>query len=697
MRVRDFLKTIGHVVYWGIQAGVLWLLFTLVTRYSQNQQSPLQPAAIPPPVAEEPSPPPPLEPHQPARLLDLRAADRLFEERRWNEALEAYEQIASVAARGVRLTAAYRAALCMEALGDYPAAERRYSELRAVVARPLPASVFLISQARCWLRMGLLDRSLQAAADVLIQQSADLSGHDVLHEARYLLALAVTAPDWAGVAGEAPVLVGHRPHRVDPDWIPTYAKSWIQPVLFTGEEPATTTPVGEQLEVARIAADITDVRINVYRRHTPVLNLLEEIAEKAGFTIAVEPEAREVLKQENTRAHVSGLLLSHLLSYLSARYRLAWQAEEGKVTIRSCATLDEGSRLAWQCNLAERLIREANVWLPEHPALTIAFCRLGVLRQTLGDARGAEEAYTAGIREASDRSATLACHYNLGLLAVLEQDFSRATTHLYSVVDAAPGTELAAKAHLLLGMLHLVRGSTPNGVAECRRALLASVRPSQRALAAVWTACAYLLDKNPAAALQVLEEHERELQAGEPAVAARFLRAYARFLAEGNNESLKSDLLAAAIAAADSTMLGTPGCYLVGDALRRLGLDDLMKDVYERRVGDLMPGVLREEILGRLVDYYQERGNFEAALQHLLARGSQADARSLLATRIRQIELQIANGQCALAIEQCRQVLREVHEPEQIRIVLGLMGRAYERLGDYRRAALCYGGRVPLE
>ncbi len=692
MRVRDAIKNIGHILYWGMQVAVLWTLLTLLSRYSQLQQSALQPAALPVPEATEHVERPLPQPQEPARLLDLAAADRLFRERRWKEALDAYEQIAELASKGVRVTALYRAALCLEALGDYPGADRRYSELRASVTVPLPATILLVSQARCWLRMGLTDRAIRAATDVLIQQAADLGDHDALHEARYILALAV------GLVGGDRAEQGTelRPARVHFDWVPEYALRWIEPVLLLDGDDVNGA-VEEKIEVTRVAPEVTDLRIDVYLRSIDALRLLEQTAQQGGIELELEPGVSDLLKGEAFRVHVSGLLYSHLLTYLAARYGLVWEARDGAVQLALAEHMAPPARQSWHANLTERLVRDANVWLPDHPALSIAYVQLGLLRHRQRDTDGARDAYSAAIREATDKGAVLAAHYNLALVAVEEQHFSEAVPHLYGVVDAAPGTELAARAHLLLGRLHLLRGNTPNGVTECRRALLNAVDPQQRGLAVLWTACAYLLDENPAAAGELLREYRGDFVTGPQQAVARFLDAFAAFQGGNRDEQLKAELLSGAIVASSTNLLGTPGVFLIGDALYRLGLEDLMRDVYEKHVDRLMPGALREQILERLVQYYHQRGNYQAALRHLLAQSARSDPNRLLQTRIRQIELQIGNKQYAVALQLCREVLREIKQTEQVRTVLALMGQAYEAMGDYKRAAMCYGGRIPLE
>ncbi len=209
---------------------------------------------------------------------------------------------------------------------------------------------------------------------------------------------------------------------------------------------------------------------------------------------------------------------------------------------------------------------------------------------------------------------------------------------------------------------------------------------------------AYLFDENPAAAVQTLKREQRLLRLLPWAPMHRFLHAYAEYIQTSNPDRyLRTELLASAVELPDLRWLGTPGIFLLGDAARRLGLDDLMRDVYEKHVDALWPGRLADLVHQRLVEYYRERGKYRLALEHLFAQSSHGDATGLLDAKIQQAMLYLEDGDYAKALSTARAALNEAKDEAAIRELLAVMGEAYRRSGDHRRAALCFMGRLPLE
>ncbi len=695
------LTKVARGVYLGLQLGLLVTVAVLLGRQAvrRPQPSPLTPAAVPPPTAELKTKAPPPEPVQPTKLLDLGSADRLASEGRWEEARQSYDEIARLSARGVRITAMYRAAVCTEALGDYPGAETRYAALRAEVTDPTAAAVLLISQARCWLRMGMVDQSVQAAVDVLLQQSGELGDHPVVHEARYLLALAASRPaadQLATALGGDPLL---KTAAAEPEWIPAYSLRWIQPVLLATGRPSVQSPADEFFQVERLGAGAADLRIDIFQRQIPVQELLEATAREGGVTIQLTAAAAERIREHRFRVHVRQALLSQLLGYLSVRLGLSWTADQdSRLTIRTTEELTGDARSTWRMSLAERLTREANVWLPNHPALSVAYLQLGLLYLAYQQHAQALAAFERALEEDSYKPAVIAAAFNAAIVSLLQRDYPAATKRLYFVVDAAPGSAIASRAHQLLGRTHLNRGQWPNAVSECRRALLTAPDRRQRALSALWLAMAYLFDENAAAAQQTLKRERRLLRSVPWTPLYRFLHAYTEYVQTTDPDRyLRTELLASVVEMPDFRHLGTPGIFLAGDAARRLGLEDLMRDLYEKHIDVLWPGRLADLIHQRLVEYYRDRGKYRLALEHLFAQSSHAGESGLVAAKVQQAVLYLEDGNYAKAIATARAALNDARDEETIRRLLGIMGEAYRRSGDHQRAALCFMGRLPLE
>jgi hypothetical protein len=96
-----------------------------------------------------------------------------------------------------------------------------------------------------------------------------------------------------------------------------------------------------------------------------------------------------------------------------------------------------------------------------------------------------------------------------------------------------------------------------------------------------------------------------------------------------------------------------------------------------------------------LAEHFQKtsRAKEAAAIFEKLANARQSAWR--LPARIRLAEAAYRDGRLEDCLARCGELLGETGAEGQRGAVLELMGRAYEQLGDHRKAARCFAGLAP--
>jgi hypothetical protein len=173
-----------------------------------------------------------------------------------------------------------------------------------------------------------------------------------------------------------------------------------------------------------------------------------------------------------------------------------------------------------------------------------------------------------------------------------------------------------------------------------------------------------------------------------------FLDAYSRFRlarsAHAQPMVETEDLLACLSAPPGEPILGPLGVLLRGQAFRDLGMDERMAEYFEKAL-PAFNGPMVGRMAALLAEHYLQVGNINAAGRALLAFGQPTGTDSRTRLLLAEVALRQSRPEECLAI--CRGSLSESAGDRDA--FLRLMGRAFESLGDLRRAAECYAGRVP--
>ena len=105
-------------------------------------------------------------------------------------------------------------------------------------------------------------------------------------------------------------------------------------------------------------------------------------------------------------------------------------------------------------------------------------------------------------------------------------------------------------------------------------------------------------------------------------------------------------------------------------------------------------GPLAAEMSFAVAEDLHQRGQHEAArkLYAPLAKGD--EPRWAAAAQLRLAEVALLEDRPKEALQACRKLLEDKQSVKR-ETVLMLMGRAYEKTGEYRQAARCFAGQLP--
>lgn len=650
---------------------------------SEEQKEGSETVMAPPPAPLEP-PPAPAPPGEVGR------ADEMLREGRYETALAIYQPLTAGAAASMRDALHYRVGLCQEGLGRWDQALASY---RAITSRSPVAHVAgaaQVGQARAWVRMRRPAEAKQLLYDLLLRSGrGGLRDQPLLAEVRYLLALALSMEalraEKPGPLNEA--LAAHTPA----DWPVERALDWATPARDRGRAPLDPGEDFVTVRKGRLGTD--EALVQAFVRQSPLADLLDHLAEKAGLRPQWSAHAQEQAAGRTAKLQIDNLPLPDVVRALTDPVGLVGRAEGGVLSFVTEQEAGAEGLLAHRRVGARRALRDALLAYPGHPMTPAAYLELGNLDVTAGRVLEGVSWYERLAREQPRSPVLLEAYYNLGLSHARLGDLPAARADYYKVVDRAPGHELAPLAYMRIGRLYLEEYDGQRAIQPLRRAVSSGAGSSTLPAAVVTLAAAYLMTGNPRAASALLLEHRSQLHREPYRAAAGFLDSFARYRATVNRKELEREasvLLAALLAAQDSVVLGHPGKLLAGQAYRELGLGEQMARVYEQTLPEVR-GLMAGEMSFQLAEAWLAADKRDAGVK-LLAALTEADHGPWTPRACQRLaEIALQEKQPEVCLKWCRQLLRSPRGVE-VPAVMKLMGRAYEQAGDYAQAARCYAG-----
>jgi tetratricopeptide (TPR) repeat protein len=288
-------------------------------------------------------------------------------------------------------------------------------------------------------------------------------------------------------------------------------------------------------------------------------------------------------------------------------------------------------------------------------------------------------------------------YFNLAKVALKAGDTAVAVDGFYRVVDVEPSSPLAAPAYVLAGATLLESGEVAKCIFPLRRAAALAADDRYIAYAAAKLAVAYLLDGKPRAANLVLRNHRNSIVNSPARTYAAFLDSFALLQATPApmRRPYHNYRLLSALLALDTgfSALGTPERVLMAEAYERLGLSERAAKVASAALEGKPAHAYLPRLILPMLHHYRNIADLESATNLLAQVGESLDAQVYDLAVLELAEIAATKRQWQRSIALCLQLLRKPHARARTK-ALKLLGRAFEQLGEYRLAALCYAGRV---
>ncbi len=321
-----------------------------------------------------------------------------------------------------------------------------------------------------------------------------------------------------------------------------------------------------------------------------------------------------------------------------------------------------------------------------------------MLTSDAGDSSQAASFYAQLIRE-YPRSPLLAwAWFNRGKIELRAGEFEEARKSFFQVIDGSPGHELAAASRLYVGRLFLELGQPEHAVRPLIRATTQAAGEDVQTEAALLLASAYLTTGKPYPASMVLMDYRKPLMREETVDRAAFLSALARFQATTDPAQMNEEgrnLVTAITRIHVGDFFGASMIPLAGAAYRQLQLHGQMAELYRQALPRISSPPIRDQLHRELGEWYRQSGRLSEAADHFRAltdsttRQTQLHGRRELASIAFDLKL---DQDC---LRSCRRLLTETGDDAEKLAVLDLMGRVYERRGEYSNAAMCFAGLLP--
>jgi tetratricopeptide (TPR) repeat protein len=645
-----------------------------------------------------------VEPLRPGEIPTVERGDQFLQEGRYDLALKVYDPLAATASGALRDALAYRVALAYEGLGRADDGLKAYRKV-AGTERPVTRAAAEIGQARLLIRQRRASEAKAVLYPLLLRSGTpELRDQPYLADARYLLALALTLE---AVKPEQPgPLSGALAEYTLTDWPVEAALAWVAPPKEEKEEGQKPKGEGQKTEakdanfvgVERSGPDSMRVTANV--SEGTLAHLIDRLAERARLKVDWTEAAKKAAGERGAAVNLQELpvgdVLLDLILPLVDPLGLVATVKDGTLRLATDTETTSEALTAYRAAMARRALTGAIAGHPGHRLTPAAYLELANLDGRAGKLKEAAARYDRLAFEFRHSPLLVEASYNLGMLRLEQWQTTEARAAFYAARDHAPGHELAPLAFLQVGRTYLLDGDPEQAVKPLKEALANSAGTPIEPAVALTLAAAYLLAEKPREGTRVVREHRTPVEQPPYRATAVFLDAYGQLLAVKGKASAHeaSEVLAALWGVEQKEpVLGAVGALLIGHAYRDLDQPGGMIATYTRALPALKGAVADEMAYEVAEDLYRHEKRTEARKLYLPLSKAEG-GRWAAPARLRLAEIALLDDRPQEALQACRKLLED-KQPVKRETVLLLMGQAYERAGEYRKAADCFKGQVP--
>jgi tetratricopeptide (TPR) repeat protein len=689
--------------------------------------------------------------HGPDPLLDGRHIDDLIREGAYAQALHLCRTLPRTAYGSDERLLTYREALCLEGLKSWPEARKAYK--KAAEANPdLPVALWArgaLGEARC----ALEEDDLETARDLLgriLLKSGDpaCQGKRIREECLFLQCRlqvqelgpqspldpfdinAIAWPsfeaaiehylDWLPVEGAAqpedhgndhrptlpkrPAAPAHHvaparndkhddaPHAVEPKQDDHHAHEAKQKQDTHHDhghapEPAHASKPAEAPKPGWKAMLMSRVDMHLNLPERPLAEQFQAISTAAGLRLKLDPRLKDKLAGTTAAVSVEGVPLSLLLDSLTRKCSASWERRDGALVILPARPVDEQARI----DVAVRTVQNVLRRVPDHP-------RIGAVRLTAanldfisGRHQKAAKKYGEILDFSPHDGEAVRATYNLGLIELRNGNLPVARARFLEAADRGPGTKWEDFGWWWVGRSHL----DGDDLLAARKVFFELSVAKTKSVACGATlalaACALLEGKDDAASdlLRPMRVFNRSAHTA----TADLFEALLQYRQSPTENRAK--LLAEALRRArDGKLLGPAGIFLAGRIYREMDQQDTAVALYDA-AADVMRGPLVMRMLFEAADWYDQSDKRAEARQRYQAIAAVDPERLGARAQLRMAELAAREGRGRECVSRCRTLVG--HPEVEPTDLLAVMGRGYELMREYRKAADCFAGRVPPE
>lgn len=650
------------------------------------------------------------EHHPPAKGLPMQAAANAYtsgDSRLLSGdpagALDEYNVLLKHAPNGMSDPLRYRKALCAESLGDTDHAMNEYQWLASRSSNTRIKLAAQLGQARFWSHSNCALPARRVIWNLLLRERsnettpADLRAECVQRLAQLLAhqSMGLTKDDLTSDSAivDAPL---RWPMREALLWIMSDAGE-SQTLDGDDVEASESDDTGVQV-TQQLGRKAEETYLTASLPKMPVAVVIELLTDKAHLDVEWSPAARDRVSERTLQVDIQETTLAILLDGMADSMELVWNGSGETIRFQTRSEADAEFVRGFDFAVAERMLRRATTSFPDHELTDEACAALGNIAVRRGQLELAGLQYEQFFRQFPQSDVRVGVYFNAAKAKLRLGDPREAMEYFYHVVDEGVGDRLQVAAFLYLGRLYLEDDQAKRAIRPLTRALAQEPEGPLRATAALALASAYLLLGNPHAANQVLMTHRSALAIEPHYDQAAFLAAMARHQAASTAPQAAKEArsMVGALSHVEGTdFFGAYGFVLLAEAYDRLGLSEPMHSTLVRGLETNGLGELRARMLYALAEYHRGAGDLTACAGDLASLAVDGNGKWNDRAKLKLADVMCVTGDDEQCMSMCHKLLETANESIDVRDVLRVMGRVFERQGNHREAALCFAGIVP--
>ncbi len=623
---------------------------------------------------------------------NLARGDQALLQHRFAEAMSLYHELLEVVPTFLPLVH-YRLGLCFESLGQSDKAIASYRKAIGVTSsHPLTVACQL-RVASCLMRsQNHIDARKLLSALLLDESIHDKVPSSLVSDAKYLFALSLSRQAFAEVT-----------NRATQEQIAPFTDVAIEIPFYLDEITKLVPQPKKEVVGPPLAPFLVDKRAdgrdafvrNIEQTAQPARQLLDKLLSAGGMKAEWTPQAERQTEQRRLTVHVRSWGFADLVEVIADSLDLICQFEGDVIRFAT----DEDSHVAKHAflrrELAQRALAAAIKADSRHALAPASHLEIGSWHAEAGRHVLAANSYARVIRETPASPFVVLAYFNRAQTHLRAHAFAEARKDLFSVVDHAPGSEFALRAHLRLGLLCLEEENSKEAIFLLRRTEKLAPHSGHHPIASLTLAAAYLTHGEPHQVHAILERNRRVMNQPPYKGQAAFLDALARYYtAKGTPAHRReaADVLKTLWQMVDPTLLGPIGYCLAAEAYDEVGFPDqaerLLRQAATHTQSPMMP--LVDLKLGAILLKQGQRESAKLLFEKVAQGSSAASGRA----RFQLARLDLMEKRWQPCIERCRALWRDQSFDEPLTL-LDVWGSALEGSGDFVKAARCFAGLAP--